>query len=88
MVAFSADGKELAVSGFSTTVIIWDVATGKTLQKLDDPKASTNNAVTFSPAGKMLAAANDDKTIKIWDTASGKLTTQLKGTNIGLSHLL
>ncbi len=79
--AFSADGKELAVSGFGTTVIIWDVATGKTLQKLDDPKASTNNAVTFSPAGKMLAAANDDKTIKIWDTVTGKLTTQLKGTN-------
>jgi WD40 repeat protein len=60
--AFSPDGATLATScGFkrASTIMLWDIATGKAKATLDDTNG-TVFAVAFSPDGKTLAAAGDD----------------------------
>ena len=49
---------------------MWDLATGKELQRFshDDPVT----AVSFSPDGKTLASGSQDNTVRVWDLATGK----------------
>src|SRR5262249_5200297 len=54
-VAFSPDGKRLACGTAASTVIVWDLKTGKQVQKLDDFKSKSIGGVAFSPDGKHLA---------------------------------
>ena len=63
-VAFSPDGKALAVVGSSGTVAIWK-PDGTLLQAIDAHQALTTG-VSFSPDGKTLASASTDGTVKLW----------------------
>jgi WD40 repeat protein len=72
--AISADGSRLASGGFNeitlkkpVKVLIWDVATGKTVRTFDAPQRVTS--VAFSPDGKLLAASTSTKTIDLWQVA-------------------
>lgn len=53
---FSPDEKLMASSSRDLTARIWDVATGRELQKLNGFRCSVK-AVAYSPNGQMLAAA-------------------------------
>lgn len=73
--AFSPDGKRLAVSSYDNTAKIWD---------LDSLKVRVNTEIVslsldFSPDGKRLAIASFDGTAKIWDLDSGKVVLTLEG---------
>jgi len=75
-VAFSPDGKMLASGSDDTTIILWDVATGKPIgQPLTGHKGPVWSVV-FSPDGKTLASGSDDNTIILWDVSSGKSISQ------------
>ncbi len=68
---FSPDGKLLATAGYDRVIRLWDVKTGKYLQKYP----SHNGAVfdlAFSPDGTVLASASGDSTCKIWHVESGR----------------
>ena len=72
--AISADGSRLASGGFNeitlkkpVKVLIWDVATGKTVRTFDAPQRVTS--VAFSPDGKLVAASTSTKTIDLWQVA-------------------
>lgn len=77
-VAFSADGKTLAVGGKNKTIQLCDVTTGKELVTLQEQTGAVW-PVAFSPNGKILASANEDRSVKLWELATGKELTSLHG---------
>jgi WD40 repeat protein len=66
-VVFSPDGRLLASAGQGSGVTIWDVSTGRDVNKF----AAEAGELAFSPDGRMLASSVDDGLV-IWDVASGR----------------
>jgi len=64
-IAFSPDGKLLAVGGADHWTRLWNVATGQLVESLDGPKMAVTG-VAFSPDGKRLAASSLDHTVRVW----------------------
>ncbi|MEO0349817.1 MAG: NACHT domain-containing protein [Cyanobacteria bacterium P01_A01_bin.15] len=76
--AFSPDGKCLAIGDFKNTVQIWDVITGQVVRfclgHLDWVAS-----IAYSSDGKTLASGSDDHLIKLWSTNSGRCIRTLEG---------
>ena len=76
-VAFSPDGKKVALAHLSRRVTLWDVASGERLQILGENMLS--GIVAFSFDGSKLAGVLPyDGKIKIWDTESGECMRTLE----------
>jgi RNA polymerase sigma factor (sigma-70 family) len=71
--AFSPDGKMLAVGGEKKKIRRWDVAKGEELPALEGHRGGTYSVV-FSPDGQWLASGGSygDPNIHLWDAATGK----------------
>jgi WD40 repeat protein len=77
-VAFSPDGR-MALSGSEDkTLILWDLASGKPIQRLARHSGEVHS-VAFSPDGRMALSGSEDKTLILWDLASGKPIQRLAG---------
>lgn len=77
-IAFSPDGKFVAVAGFDTTLEVWDAAEGKRtllMEDHNDPVA----AVEFSPDGKLLASGSWGFDVVLWDATTGQRLRVLSG---------
>jgi WD40 repeat protein len=91
-VAFSADGKLLAVGNSDNTVVLWETRTREQARVLRG-HVSAVSAVAVSGDDKVLANAFDagvagitrEDTIKIWDPVTGQLVRSLTGRNTGHS---
>ena len=70
LVAFSPDGKRVALGGRDDTISLWDVTTVKELRQLEG--LSRVLSFAFSPDGKYLATANLDRVIHLWEVDLGK----------------
>src|SRR5262245_21371302 len=77
-VAFSPDGKMLALASHDMAVRLCDA---RTRQELAILKGHTNhvNSVAFSPDGKTLASGSMDDTVKLWDAQTGRELATLNG---------
>jgi WD40 repeat protein len=82
--AFSADGKTLAVGGLHTgkrqeIIQLWEVATGLELSQL--PGHLKGQRLAFSPDGRLLASTGflDDPLIRVVEVATGKEVRQFVG---------
>jgi RNA polymerase sigma factor (sigma-70 family) len=84
--AFSPDGRKLALSVTSSSVRLWDVAGRRELRRLDGFDGN-GGALAFSPDGKILAAApwtpSPLPPVRLWDVESGKLLRRLDGPRWG-----
>jgi WD40 repeat protein len=73
--AFSSDGSMLAAPidrNSGSGAAVWDVKSGKLLQRLDVPHGSVSH-LAFSPDGRLLAGvSNWDRQMCVWNIATGK----------------
>ena len=67
-VAISLDGNLLAAGSLDHIVRIWDMQSGKLLDKLKGHKDSVYS-VAFIPGEKQMVTGSLDKTLKVWDLA-------------------
>ncbi|KIO27438.1 hypothetical protein M407DRAFT_23367 [Tulasnella calospora MUT 4182] len=72
-VAFSPDGRVLAVGLADNTVQLLDTQTGTAVGEPLTGHSDYVSSVCFSPDGKLLVSGSDDKTIRLWDPQAGEL---------------
>jgi WD40 repeat protein len=76
--AYSPDGKTLALALYDGKVKLLDATTFKEFMAIDGHKSGVN-CVAFSPDGSKFASASLDQTAKIWDAKTGKELMTLRG---------
>jgi WD40 repeat protein len=86
-VAFSPNGKTLAMASYTGNVHLWDVASGKVLDPLEG-HSSAVTAVAFSPDGRTLASGSVDQTVRLWNVATRNELLQLDTGGFELGPLL
>jgi WD40 repeat protein len=76
----SSDGRLLVEQerGSNTPLDVWDVRSGKRLQRLRPTHEGAIYDVVFSPDGKLLAATGYGNVLYVWEIVSGRLR-ELKG---------
>jgi glucose repression regulatory protein TUP1 len=67
-VVISPDGRWVAAGSLDAVVRIWEVATGKLVERLRGHRASVYS-VAFTPDGRGLVSGSLDKTVKYWDVS-------------------
>jgi WD40 repeat protein len=81
-VDFSSDGELLASGSVDGTVIIWNLADGSILHKLDGHTEAVND-VAFSPDGSLLLSGSNDMTARLWNVADGSELKVLESRLLG-----
>ncbi len=84
--AWSPDGKWLALANYDKSVRIWDGANGQELRRLEGHSGYVTS-VAWSPDGKWLASASGDKSVRVWDGASGKEVRRMEGHSSGVNSV-
>jgi WD40 repeat protein len=70
-IAWSPDGRMLAVPSEDKMIRLWNAETGKCLSTLEGHKGSVLR-VAFNPKSPVLASGSEDNTIKLWNIKTGK----------------
>lgn len=65
-IAFSPDGKTIAIGYLNDSVSIWNVADGKKIKSLVGHTSSIRS-IAFSPTGTQLASGSSDGIIRLWN---------------------
>ncbi|MHB9008077.1 MAG: WD40 repeat domain-containing serine/threonine protein kinase [Limisphaerales bacterium] len=76
--AFSPDGKSLAVGMAGEAVLVLDTATGNRLRTLSEHNGRIH-ALAFSPDSRRLATGGSDQTLRLWDLTTGQAIRQFRG---------
>jgi WD40 repeat protein/serine/threonine protein kinase len=74
--AFSPDSKTLLTGSFDGAARLWDVATGRPVEKSPINHGSNLLAVAFSPDGKTIVTAGFGDDVRLWDAATGQPRAQ------------
>jgi WD40 repeat protein len=90
VLAFSPDGKHLALSGANTDtqheLILWDVAARKEVRRLRGHSHDISH-IAFTPNGKTLVTTSRDLSGRLWDVATGQERTGLDNLQQGVGAL-
>ena len=76
--AFSPDGKRLAIGSGVGMIKLFDTVTWQPLNALQGHTGYINS-IAFSPDGRRLASASNDKTIILWGATTGQPLRMLSG---------
>src|SRR5262249_23607919 len=72
------DGKLLVSAGGDSAGILWDVATGRQLRRLDGHQGWVRCAA-FSPDGRLVFSGGGDRTGRGWEVATGGERLRFEG---------
>ena len=81
--AFSPDGKHIALANRDRTLRIWDVATGQETLAIKDHQAEVTGT-SFSPDGTKLVSYSVDQSVKMWDAVGSPESLILHGNKISI----
>lgn len=79
--AYSPDGRMLAVAGWGNKLTIWDVAIRRPRTTLTVEEGSVYS-VAFSPDGALLACGSHDHKVYVWDWQVGRLIYAFNHGNV------
>jgi WD40 repeat protein len=80
-VAFSGDGKILAIGDRSKQLVLWNISTRRVLARLKGHDEWIT-ALAFSHDGKVLYSGSLDQTVKVWDFSSYQGDGRISGEKI------
>jgi WD40 repeat protein len=88
-VAWSPDGRRLAIVDQDANVQLWDAVTSQFVQELPNPAppeypSSLPIRAAFSPDGTRLAVSGEGTLLAIWDMASGQPVAQVDISGTGM----
>jgi hypothetical protein len=85
-VAFSPDGRTLAVAAMSGRILLWNL---QTRDRIALPRAHANavTCVAFSPDGRTMASGSLDETIRLWNIATGRELMILSSKELNLGQV-
>jgi WD40 repeat protein len=84
-VAWSPDGKQLAVASDTTGVKLWDIPRKKLLRTYIGSGGMFGEGLVWSPDGKYIAAS-EGNVVRIWDPASDQTLFSYRG-HLGINGL-
>jgi WD40 repeat protein len=76
--AYSPDGKTIAVGGSDARIDLMNAADGKPIRPLAG-HTGTVTALVFHPSGTVLISASKDRTVRLWNPANGQMLKSLEG---------
>jgi RNA polymerase sigma factor (sigma-70 family) len=85
-IAFSPEGRLLAVGGWRGTTGLWDPASGKLVRRVADP-GDRVDALVFSPDGRTLVTGGGDGAVRLWEVATGRVRARRTGHAGGVRSL-
>lgn len=85
-VAFSPDGRQLAVPNWGGPTYLFATATGKLTRQLPGSTAHAN-AAAYSPNGEVLAVGDSQGDIRLWNPATGVEYQGLPGHTVSVQGL-
>ena len=83
-IAYSPDGRQLAVGRLDTTIDIWDISLGLRIRTLKGHSDGVRD-VRFSSDGLFLVSGANDKSVKLWSIGSGDTIASIAGFHGGLA---
>jgi RNA polymerase sigma factor (sigma-70 family) len=86
--AFAPDGTTLVVRNKDKTIRLYDIPSGRELQRFADPKEWDYWPFALSPDGRTLARATKDHAIECWELASWKRRQRFTGHQGEIMYLL
>ncbi len=77
-VAFSPDGKYLALGGVTGAVRLWEWQNGTATGTMLEGHEASVTSVAFAPDGTRLASASDDKSVRLWSLQTSRCVHTLR----------
>ncbi|KAG0068611.1 hypothetical protein BGZ89_004404 [Linnemannia elongata] len=77
-VAYSSDGRQIAMGGSGGDVTLWSAQTGAFENTLRGHTGDVR-VVAFSPCGQWIASSGDDRTVRLWEARSGTSMQVISG---------